>query len=540
MTAPRGAATALAMVAALATGLPAQQPASPAEGAMSPTGRSPRLAWNAARQRTWEQMRSTRHPLYLLAEQNCNQAARGDPRYGDGGLWCAWIYQLTGNPRVGQVAWQQARGGILHGPANANDVRENLIEKAILFDWLLPLLPPAERDAAVSGLNRWAEFALAINTKQYEGGLQLSNSDALVGYYFGLAAVDVATRGMPGHVPWLDAGPETQPTRTTVGGWRATAADWSTARNALHRYLIGPGRGGEWIEGTGYNPGTLGLMALGLAAVGGATPDGALDDVAAYLDSAGIAQTWEVTPDLAQSVQWGDEEHARGFQGRLYRRTTTLSLLAGVNGDSPGGRTAQGLLQALYQRYGMTGSRSAEPWARALLAWNPWLPADNPFPGDGWRYHAGMGHLLVRQGGDLISILMPPRTGAHHEVQFLSTMQVYRAGEWALTQPIGYGGASIEGHGANGGLVAGLSSMARKGVDTLQHGDGWWALTGSTGGPKYLGNYYAPPPPFLEQWQRTVVYFRRDDTDHLILHGPNQDFLTERSDAPGSVKAGAR
>lgn len=515
---PRATGSLAATTAALvvAGALAGQQPGATERDAVSPTGRAPRLAWTPARQETWNRMRATGHPLFRLASQHCTAAARGSPRYGDRGLWCGWIFQVTGDARLGRVAWQRVRGGILRGPANANDVRENLIENAILFDWLLPVLTTAERDSAVAGLNRWAEFALGINTRKYQGGLLLSDSDALVGYYFGLAAVDLATRDLAGHRPWLDAGPATTPAKIEVGGWRATGADWRTARNALHHYLTGPGAGGEWIEGTGYNTGTIGLMAMGYAAVAAQAPPGALDDVATFLEAAGHAQRWEVTPDLLQAVQWGDEEHPREFRGRLFRRTTTLSLLAGVTGDTPGGRAAQGLLQALYRTYGQSGYQSAEPWARALLTWNPWLPAAPDEATPSWRFNHGMGHLLVRQGQDLVSILMPPRTGAHHEVQFVATMQLYRRGEWALTQPIGYGGASLEGHGANGALVAGLSAMARKGVDTLQHGPDWWALTGSTGGPKYVGNYYAPPPAFLDHWRRTVVHFRRDGVDHFV------------------------
>ncbi len=79
-----------------------------------------------------------------------------------------------------------------------------------------------------------------------------------------------------------------------------------------------------------------------------------------------------------------------------------------------------------------------------------------------------MGHLLVRHGNDLVSVLMPPWTGAQHEVDFLGTFQLYRNGQMGLTQPIGYGGASIRGDGANSGLVAGLSSMARQGCRPIR------------------------------------------------------------------------
>ncbi len=275
----------------------------------------------------------------------------------------------------GRAAWRQARRGLVNGPASANDVRENFLENVIIFDWLRPILSQAERDSVVAGLNRWAEYALGINTKRYQGGFSYADSDALVGYYFGVAATDLATRGLPGHRDWLTA-TAAEGANLPVGGLTPTAADRSTVRNALHQYLLGPGAGGQWFESSGYNTGTVSLMAMGYGALAPAVSDGALDDFHAFLEDAGTAAPWRYTPDLDQPVQWGDDEHPRDLRGRLFKHVTMLSLLAGVLGDSPGGRSAQGLLQAFYARYGSTGGYgTAEPWPRALLFWDPWQPA---------------------------------------------------------------------------------------------------------------------------------------------------------------------
>jgi flagellar protein FliO/FliZ len=40
--------------------------------------------------------------------------------------------------------------------------------------------------------------------------------------------------------------------------------------------------------------------------------------------------------------------------------------------------------------------------------------------------------------------------------------------------------------------------------------------------------------------RRKLVLLRRDAAEHLILLGPNQDFLIERIEAPAPVEAGAR
>lgn len=516
----RRIATACALWAPLApTALRARQDpmGSGDPAAVSPTGRAPRLLWTPARQLTWARMAQQRDPMFLLANANCNQAMRGKPRYGDRGLWCAWMYQVTGNPRIGRIAWNQIRHAVLDAKLRDNSVREDFIETALLVDWLLPVLTAEEQAAAVAGLNRWARFALAIGTEKYEGGINLANSDEVVGYFFGLAATDIATRGLPGHQPWLDATPQATKANVTVGGLAASGADRRTVRNTISQYVTKLGAGGEWFESTGYNPGTVALLALGYAAVRPALAADSLADVAAFLDQAGVAQVWEVTPDLRQSVQWGSDEHPRQFVGRLFKRATTLALIAGAVEGTPGSSAAQGLLHALLARYRLTGGNDAvDPSARALLGWNPWRTGTPPeeFRGD-W-FAEGSGHLQIRLGEDQVSILTPPWTGAHHEVEFLSTFQLYRNGTWSLTHPIGYGGVAAQGEAGNAGLVAGLSSMRRKGIQRLERGDDWWAVVASTSGPRYGGGYYAPPPAFLDTWTRTTVFFRRSGVDHFL------------------------
>ena len=153
-------------------------------------GRIPRLVWTPQRQAMWAQMRREGHPLYHVLENNCNLAVAGSPRYGDRGLWCTIMYQVTGNLAYARTAWALAQQYIEGPPASPNDVRENFIENAIMFDWLYPALSADEREAAVQGLNRWGDYALGINTPAYVGGVRLGDSDANTGYYFGLAATD--------------------------------------------------------------------------------------------------------------------------------------------------------------------------------------------------------------------------------------------------------------------------------------------------------------------------------------------------------------
>jgi hypothetical protein len=482
----------------------------------SPTGREPRLIWTSVRQATWNRMVQEQHPRLLHIQSKCDRAKAGNPAYGDRGLWCALYYQMTGDVAAAQAAWGLAGPLILAPPTSANDIRENFIENAVLFDWLYPALNPTERAQAITGLNGWGSYALAIGTPQYVGGIRTADSDATVGYYFGLAATSLATQGMPGHVDWLSATQTGGPGTLPVGGVTATGANRSTARNTIMEYVTARAFGGQWIESSGYDQGTVQLLAMGVAAVRTAvTGNDPFPDVQPFLVAAAEFNTRIVTADLNQAVQWGDEEHPRDFQGRLYKRVSVLGMLAGATAGTLESARAMGLIHALGQRYGITGYGSAEPWARFYLLYDPYAPVA-AWDQEGTYLAGGTGHLLGRTSNTLFSAMMAARTGVDHEINYLSNFQLYRNGEWAITNPLGYNGPAVEGEAANGLLVAGLSAMHAKGPVRTANGPGWWAFTGSTQGQMYATGYWDPPPTFLTQWERTVVYLQRNGVDHVI------------------------
>jgi len=483
----------------------------------SPTGREPRLIWTAERQGVWNRMVQDNHPRYQHIRGKCDRARSGSPVYGDRGLWCALVYQMTGDVAAARTAWGLAGPLVTGAPSSANDVRENYLENAILFDWLYPALTPAEITAAIAGLNVWGNFALAIGTPQYVGGLRTSDSDAAVGYYFGLAMTDLATRGMPGHVDWLSATQTGGPGTLPVGGVTATGVNRATARNTIAEYATVRAAGGQWIESSGYDQGTVQLLAIGVEAVRtalGTAPD-PFPEVRQFLRAAANFNTQIVTGDLRQAVQWGDEEHPRDFQGRLYKRMGMLAGIAGATAGSVEASRALGLINALSQQYGATGYGSAEPMARFYLLYDPYASAGS------WQHQTsyladGGGHLVVRTANTTFSAMMAPRVDVDHELNYLGNFQLYRNGEWVVTNPLGYAGPSVEGESTNGMLVAGLSSMRQKGVDRIEQGSSWWAITGSTSGSLYASGYWSPPPTFLSGWTRTVVYLQRNGVDHIV------------------------
>jgi hypothetical protein len=491
--------------------VPEREPPDPPE---PPSADQPRLLWTPARQAAWNTMVFERHPAARIVQQNCERARSGSPRYGDRGLWCTIWYRWSGDLAAARTAWAQVAPELTAPPTNANEVREEFLEHAIIFDWLRAALSDDEVAAGVEGLNGWARYALAIGTPQYVGGIRLADSDALVGYYFGLAATDLATRGLPGHQPWLDA-VQQSPGPVPVGG--LDPGSGNSARTALHRLLTGPGQGGVWVESSEYNLGTIALLALGVEAVRTAAGPQHFAEAESFLRDAARVQLANVTADLRHALQWGDNEHPRGFRDRLFRRRTLLGVLAGaIAGTEEAGRLHD-LSRELAQRYGETGYGSAEAWPRMYLLFDPTAPAYSWHrDGESW-YASGMGMAWVRLDQDLFWMAMTPWLGVDHEVQYLADFQLYRQGEWVLTRPMGYSGPAVEVESANSLVLSGLGAMASRGPVRFEQGTDWWALTGESHGPRYGAGYYDPPPSFVDQWQRTVVYLRRAGRDHLVV-----------------------
>jgi hypothetical protein len=226
---------------------------------------------------------------------------------------------------------------------------------------------------------------------------------------------------------------------------------------------------------------------------------------------------------LKQSYQWGDTQHPGDFLGQLFQWQTTNGVLAGLS-DRRASPYIQQLVLQLARLYSAAGNRVSEPSARMFLSFDPYAagaaPSDLPL---GW-FADGQGLLTYRTGWDDQASMF----GAHvprqqlfvdHQVSYLGDFQLYRRGIWALTHPLSYGGPPILGEGTNSMLHAGFGSMAEfrdvVGMENDPQG-GFAYLAGTTGGQKYPKGFYNPPPTYLHEWTRSLLYVpagnRRSDT----------------------------
>ena len=508
----------LAIILGLALLSSADSFVSVAAGDPSPTGRSPKLLWTAERQAVWNRMKADyeKNPdapdtlggqWYKVVKHNAECACR----YGDTGLWATFMYQWTGEQRYVELAWDKLSGFIRLPPASTdgNFIREHGMEKVVLLDWLWPGLSPQRRRELTASISGMLTHALKANQR-------LNDSDQVVGTYF---AVVLFYLTHPDNAASLASYRHQQ-----IGGLSATAADRTTARNAIREYVEHLASGGEWIESAAYNLGTVSLLLMGSEAVRTATGVDHFPEATRWTQQWAKRQIAFWTPDLAQSYQWGDEENPR--DNRLFRWTNASGLTAGLLQGTPVGQQLQQQILDLIAKYGPTGHASMEPTVtgRLFFTFNPYAQTTE------WRadrtFHApGTGLILQRSGFDkddsLFAAHLAPRPGRRavdHLVRYFHDFELWRKGEWVITHPRGYGGVPITGPGANAVLMHGFGDMLEfKELVGAASSDTFAYQVGTSGGAAVNSTHYNPPPVFVHEWTRSLLYVA-GSTDTIIAY----------------------
>ena len=109
-----------------------------------------------------------------------------------------------------------------------------------------------------------------------------------------------------------------------------------------------------------------------------------------------------------------------------------------------------------------------------------------------------------------------------HQVSYFGDFQIYRKGEWALTHPISYSGPALKGEGTNAMVIGSFSSMAEfKRIKAQEQAadNSYTYISGTTGGQKAPEGSYDPPPTFLSEWTRSLVYLPSRDahSDTIVV-----------------------
>ncbi len=466
----------------------------------------PVLIITAERKQAWAALAASHHPWIGLAASNCLRTGTPQQAYGDDGFWCGlmWVFNDDRDAAARATALLLSAG---NAPANANDERQNCGARVILTSWLYPAMSDEERDSALAELNGWVRWGVKGTGKAYEGGYRLEDGDQSSATYLCAAMLDRFAG-----TSWLDSSMSAK----GVGGPFLLGGLGSKApgRASLEHWATMCAAGGEWSESTEYNPNTTMLVAMGYEALRSTGPD-SLPMLRRCLEQAAERSPWEVTPDLAQGVQWGDEEHPRGFMERLYERINSVGMLAGITRNA----AAQGLVARLVAKYGATGYGTADPGLNGgwmLAFYDESIPVDSA-PRSGAWYAPGRGHVWAHHEGSLFFGEAQPPTNEDHQVGYVFGHQLYRNGEWVIQNPVGYGAPFNLALATNGLSLAGFGTMARKTFERFDS-TGIACVTGSTGGSLYGGDYYDPPPPFVQIARRTTCYLQSEGTDIIITH----------------------
>ena len=450
---------------------------------------------------------------------------------GDKGEIAAIAYQWTGNAAYARKSWSiiQPYASTLTMPITNHNATRILFEDYVwIYDWIYPALSPEERQTFLKLLNYMGD--LVTGQAPVRWGTRSHNANGTIGHYFGLALLDLATKGDNPRAgsflttSWADGA------RTNVkpvGGLAATGINRDTMRNAIAQYME-TAKGGVWVEGTNYQFAALEPLLQGVEGVRSATGKDYFPEVTAAAPDLARALIYQLTPDGRETHQWGDEEHPHLFQ--LKHRQTLVGILAGMTEHDPSiGPYVQELVNEFAAYPGESGA-GLVPFPVFFLFYNPYAPAAD-WRTAGWPpelYSPGEGLLLFHDGwkasDSLYAAHMPADVSQDHQPNFFGDFQLYRHGEWALDHPQGYAiYPAAGGSMTNGMLLAGFAQLREAhgpiAEEVGAHGE-YAYLAGSTGGQSMRENYRNPPPPFVHEWTRSLLYLPSQNkrTDTIIVY----------------------
>ena len=511
-------AAAIAVIAVILLLLP-----SLARAADSPTGRNPKVSWTPERQDIWNQMVAENHPWWQDVKTWADQTGTPNERYADAGRYATIAYQWTGDTTYARKAWdriQPALASMLPWWQSRNGTRLEFIRWVWMYDWLYPALSASERDYFISYLNHLGDLCL----NRVDGtpwGTRASDSDETTGHYFGMALLDIATapdnpragtflsNSVIGSVP--------------VGGLDATGVNLSTLRNAVS-YFIQEAAGGEWIESCEYNMGTLALLITGVDGLATAAGTEHFPEARALFPSVGLHEIHKTSSNFIvnrQWHQWGDVEEPRTVYASEF-----LTLLGLVEGVTRQDSTVAPYVKQFCEEYSAAvGYPNNRPDPAFFILASPYAA------GADWRgvfgkafVSTGQGTIQARDGWDaaasFFSAHMPTMTTVDHQYAYMGDFQLLRDGEWALTHPLAYGGTGGERH--NTMEVCGLQAATEyRGLSAHEAGTAgeYMYTVGVTGGRYYFDGYYDPPPTFMDEWTRELLYLPSTDrlSDAVII-----------------------
>lgn len=472
--------------------------------------------------------------LYKFAKTGADQGVPPPDMNYNTGLFQAFMYQATGDPSYVSNAWTLLNYNIFPyilanaGSMDLNVTREFAHDLSVTYDWIYNGLTAPQRTYFQARMHEMLD--------QVSGTSDVGDSDQIVGYYAGISAWYLASKDHNPHAITIF-------NDTFVAGQTvATGADYFTYRNAVKYFASVMARGGEWIESSEYNHGTM-QFVISIALVYrfssyASTYAGHFDEIETLIRQFAYRQMYMVTPDYRMAFQYGDEEKPHQLQV-WDRQTCNMMLMAAMTDSEPERqllwRFTQDFWQSHISELGYIGY-NIMPTPRAFPMMNPYgtATANLTSLAAGW-YAEGHGMTVHRDGlatTDCVfwSDFRQQAFGVDHPSEFWGDMQMYRKQTWVATHPFGYNpwwlGSSHSADLYNCHTVEGCTCYPQigsplptalqmrqvVGQKTGTHGAGYAYTCGTQGGqlfPRYdiygTSNYAADITVFCHEDTRSVL-----------------------------------
>lgn len=391
------------------------------------------------------------------------RAARPDA-YADSGQWDCLMFEATGDAAHAQAAIAQALGN--WPDLNRNNTREHGQFAAIMYMKLKAHMTAEQKSEWETHLRTWAEFMLHVDRE--------GDSDEIVGHYLGLRMTDKA-----------------------LGSTYGLRADKGLVSPATMRGIItdyvARAKGGEWIESSMYNLGTVSLLLLGVEQLG---PE-EFPEVIAWLPELAETMVWSVTADGHDTTQWGDEQNPH--DEKLYAFVALACQVIDLGGDKTGklaDLVALRIKDRPVEDYGFSLYRPL--WA----GFDPdTLPANPTWPNPQGLRTTNVGLVIYRKGNVLVQVFCPNELGVDHRIDG-TNIRLYDGG-WPVDAPIGYDNVRP----LNQAVGFGFSAMAARQLIGAEETAGGFKAVWSTGGDlrgSWAGNNQ--PRHFVEEMTMTIEY----------------------------------
>ncbi len=291
------------------------------------------MGWTSAIDAIWTDLKDTSHSTYTTLLTNLdNQSCE----YNNQGLSYAVGYKVSGDTsycdRAYSVSW--CGEGLVAGSGTANGVRDCFVENAVAYSFCADVVDAGTKADWETDLDAVVGWVTGPN------GPRPSDSDELIGYYFGCMVYDIAKDGV------INQCVNNQKTGGTFGG---ITVDGTTCygpegkvRNCVNNLFTNYSGGGSWVETSYYNKNTLWYAILGShvindwcndVGVGTAVCSSAdmFPEITALYDDFALSWYQRTTPDYSENFDWGDIKSPRTHE--KFRATQIYAALAALNNN---------------------------------------------------------------------------------------------------------------------------------------------------------------------------------------------------------------